>query len=468
MSSFLRAVRASNRDRMTTTTNGMPARKETGSAVLDFFTKAGASRGRSLEREFFLALQENEDLAIRALLWTRDIREGAGERKQFRDLFQALDSSHPNLAQAILHKVPEMGRWDDLLYTVNPTTRNSAFFMIQRALQEGDALAAKWMPRKGHLAVQLRKYLGLSPKQYRKALVNRTRVVETQMSRGDWEGIDFNKVPSLASARYQRAFTRHSEAYRRWTEELKKPVHLRASDVKINAGAVYPYDVLKSVFSGRADVADEQWKALPNYVGNRKILPLVDVSGSMGSLNRIPSPKSVAVSLGIYLAEKNTSVFRDLFLTFSHRPKFELLRGSLSDKIYSMDRSAWDMNTDLESAFNSILTLAYEYQVLPEDMPECILILSDMQFDSAVRYPHRAVDMIRAKYERDGYTMPRVVFWNLNSHDNTPVRFDDRGVAMVSGFSPAIMKAVLKDELEDFTPYSVMMKTLMSDRYNYK
>ena len=76
--------------------------------------------------------------------------------------------------------------------------------------------------------------------------------------------------------------------------------------------------------------------------------------------------------------------------------------------------------------------------------------------------------MIRRKYHAAGYEMPKIVFWNLNAHyESTPVRFDDNGVCHVSGFSPAIMKSVLANDLEEFTPYSVMMKTIMNERYAY-
>jgi hypothetical protein len=64
--------------------------------------------------------------------------------------------------------------------------------------------------------------------------------------------------------------------------------------------------------------------------------------------------------------------------------------------------------------------------------------------------------------------MPKIVFWNLNyGYGNVPVKFDSRNTAHVSGFSPSIMKSVLANDLEDFTPYNVMLKTLMDERYAY-
>jgi hypothetical protein len=159
-----------------------------------------------------------------------------------------------------------------------------------------------------------------------------------------------------------------------------------------------------------------------------------------------------------------------MFLTFSGRPKLEILRGTLSQRVDQLERAHWQMNTNLHAAFDEILRVAVRGNVPAEDMPDMLLILSDMQFDSCTRFDDSAQEMIKRKYANAGYEVPKIVFWNLSPYgsDNTPVRFDDKGVCHVSGFSPAIMKAVLSvEDLEDFTPFNVMVKTLMSDRYNY-
>lgn len=462
------------------TANGMKARKTSASAVLDFFGKAGSSRGTALVKEFTAALTDNQDLAIRALLWTRDIRSGAGERKQFRDLLVALESANPDLAGKLMHKVPLLGRWDDLFVYTDPINRRKALEMYADALRNEDGLAAKWAPRekstKSAIAFELRKALGLTPREYRKLLSATTNVVETQMCAKTWNKINFSHVPSLASARYQKAFGRNAgEAYSAYLRELQKPEAERNPNVKINASAVYPYDVVKSVVKGNAAVANEQWKALPNYVGNARIMPMVDVSGSMGNLRYSygkgnVQPIDVAVSLGLYLSEKNTSDFKDMFLTFSGSPKLEVLKGTLSQRVAQLEKAHWDMNTNLRKAFEEILRVAVKGKVAQEDMPEMLLILSDMQFDACARFDDSAQEMIKRKYSDAGYAVPKIVFWNLSSYgnSNTPVRFDDKGVCHVSGFSPAIMKSVLSvEDLEDFTPFNIMVRTLMNERYNY-
>jgi hypothetical protein len=474
--SFVNAVKNANNSKPARTANGMKANATSKSKVLDLFGVIGSARGSDISKQFVASMTENLDLTVRMLLWARDIRGGAGERATFRNLLVEVEKTDPVLAARLMHKVPELGRWDDLFAYRDPLNRQKAFAFIREALANQDGLCAKWMPRKGPVAVELTKFLELTPKQYRKLIVGLTNVVESKMCAKEWEAINFSHVPSVASARYQKAFGRNAkEAYSAYIAELKKPVAERADPkVKINAGAVYPYDVVKSVVKGNAAVADEQWKALPNYIGDAKIMPMVDVSGSMGSLWYSYSqlqPIDIAVSLGLYCADKNTGDFKDLFLTFSGKPKMEHLKGTLSQKMKQMEKAHWDMNTNLHAAFDEILKVAIKGNVAEKDMPQMMLILSDMQFDQCTRYDDSAMQMIKRKYNDAGYNVPKIVFWNVSMYGkadgNTPVRFDERGTAHISGFSPAIMKSVLANDLEDFTPYNVMVKALMVDRYAY-
>jgi hypothetical protein len=474
--SFVNAVKNVKVNTPARTANGMKANSTSKSKVLDLFGVIGSARGTDITKQFVASMVEDQDLTIRMLLWARDIRQGAGERQTFRNLISALEKTNPTLAGRLIAKIPELGRWDDLFAYTDHINRQKAFAFIREALANKDGLCAKWMPRKGAVAVELTKYLELTPKQYRKLLVGLTNVVETKMCAKDWNEINFSHVPSLASARYQKAFGRNAkEAYSAYIAELKKPVAERTDPkVKINAGAVYPYDVVKSVFKGNAAVADEQWKALPNYIGDAKILPMVDVSGSMGSLHYSYGsqlqPIDISVSLGLYCSDKNTGAFKDLFMTFSGKPEMVHLKGTLSQKIAQMEKASWQMNTNLHAAMDEILRIAVKGNVSEADMPQMLLILSDMQFDSCTRYDDSAMQMIKRKYNDAGYNVPKIVFWNLSMYGkengNTPVRFDERGTAHISGFAPAIMKSVLANDLEDYTPYSVMIKTLMKPRYD--
>jgi hypothetical protein len=305
-------------------------------------------------------------------------------------------------------------------------------------------------------------------------VVKLTNVVETPMCSKDWSSIDYSKVPSLASSRYQKAFSKND---RKRYEEFK--VALEEGETTVNAGALYPYDVVKSLqFNGDNTVSQAQWEALPNYMEDStdRILPIVDVSGSMGcSAGNNPNLTcmDVAVSLGLYISERNEGLFKDTFLTFSSNPSLQVLNGPLVDRLSQLKSADWAMSTDLQKAFKLILDQAVKHDVPVDEMPTKLLILSDMEFNEATSsswervsvWNPTAQQMIKGMYEEAGYEMPDIVYWNIQSrNDNCPTSFDESGTALVSGFSPSIMRSILS--CKNITPYKIMMETIDSPRYD--
>jgi Domain of unknown function (DUF2828) len=459
----------------TRTTNGMKARVSSANACVDLFYNIGASRGKNIVPAFTAAYVENSDLALRIAQWARDVRGGSGEREIFRDILRHLEKTNPTDAARLLMKVPEVGRWDDVFVFTDNDLKAKAYTMLGDALRASNGLAAKWTPRKGKIAAEIRQFFGMTPKQYRKSLVGLTNVVETQMCANDWDNINYSHVPSVAHARYKKAFGRHGQTYAEYVSKLVKG----ESGVKINASAIFPYDVLKgrigrynTMSKQELDVVQAQWDALPNYVGASNVLPMVDSSGSMTCAAGGYNSKSgltcleVAISLGLYFADKNTGKFKDTFLTFSRSPKLVNLKGNINDKIHQMNTGEV-ANTNLHAAMQLILDVAVKNNVPQAEMPDTLLILSDMQFDQGVDRDESAMEMIERKFKEAGYTVPQVVFWNLNaSYGNTPVKFDKKGTALVSGFSPAVAGGIMGGNMDDFTPEAVMLKTVMKPRYD--
>ncbi len=455
----------------TVTENGMPTNSSSLNHCVNLFFQIGAMRGinkKKLISKFSKAYNEDALIAMKILFWARDVREGAGERQIFRDILGWLCKNHSEVLKKNVHLISEYGRWDDVLTLVG--TDNcwlEPLELIKSALNNKDGLCAKWMPRKGVKANTIRKYLNMTPKEYRKLLVSLTNVVETSMCSKKWENIDYSKLPSLAASRYQKAFHKNDgERYREYINSLKK------GTVKINAGAVYPYDITKSLKFGDSEIASEQWKALPNYMegSEERILPVVDVSGSMvcsAGNNPNVSCMDVAISLGLYISERNVGQFKDTFITFSERPIFQVLNGDLKDRYQQLKRADWGMNTNLASTFELILEQAVKHQVSQHEMPTKVLILSDMEFDSANvlgKWNPTAQQMIKEMFENAGYKTPDIVYWNINArNDNFPTSFNEMGTVLVSGFSPSIMKNVLT--CDNFTPYNMMMETVDSLRY---
>lgn len=456
------------------TENGMKALKSTANANVDLYFNIGASRGKNITAQFAAAMAEDRELALRILQWARDVRGGSGERQLFRDMLVYLESRDKDAALALMFKIPELGRWDDIFVFKTKEMKEAAFTMLGDALRAQNGLAAKWTPRKGPLAAEIRAFFGMSPKQYRKSLVALTNVVESAMCANTWDGINFSHVPSLAASRYKKAFNRHTTKYAEYVAALVKG----APTVKVNAAAVYPYDVLKGFGSygwNKEFNATElghltaQWNSLPNYIGDSKVLPLVDVSGSMmcsAGQNGSVTCLDVAVSLGLYCADKNTGAFKDMFLTFSSAPELLLLKGDIVKKVDQMVKSKWGMSTDLHKALDLVLKTAVAGRVSQEDMPDMLLVMSDMQFNQCTSFDDSANQMIERKYEAAGYTVPKIVFWNLNAKGNAPAKFDKRGVALVSGFSPATLMGVLGADASEFTPEAIMRKAVCIPRYD--
>lgn len=459
------------------THNGATTHTTSLDPCVDLFFIIGASRGKDISKVFLKAFASNPELATRILLYTRDIRGGLGERDTFRKLVKLL----PTETQTkILDKIPEVGRFDDLFTLFDSGVASAAQQVVINALLSENALAAKWTPRQGNIAKTLRNKMGLTPKEFRKLLVTLSDTVEQKMCAGNWDEIDYSKLPSMASSRYQRAFGKHSQE--RYAEYLSK---LEKGETKINASAIYPHDIIKALRAGNSKACNAQWKALPNYLegSTEQILPVVDVSGSMScgvGGNGSVSCKDVAVALGIYLAERNNSAFKNEFISFSSQPHFhKLIDGAtLEQHVTTMNRSGEDMSTNLIGVFLTLLEKAVKYQVKQEDMPTKLLILSDMEFNQCqtvrirdgytmgyVSFDTENVAKIKEAYQKHGYEMPQLVFWNLNAREgNFPVRSNDVGCALVSGFSPATMKALLKGSL---TPINVMLDAVMIDRYNF-
>jgi hypothetical protein len=457
------------------TENMMPTHSTSGNPIVDMFFQMGGSRGMQVQEivaMFIKAFGSNGFLATRALFYNRDVRGGQGERRSFRIMFRYLANRHPEIARLNIPNVPYYGRWDDLLVAIDTPIEDDALDYILHGLKQSDGLCAKWMPREGKQHGKVARYLAkkwsLTPREYRLLLAGNTKVVESLMCANDWGKVIYEHVPSVAMKNYRKAFSRHDAE--RFVEFLGD---VKTGKKKIKAGAIFPHDIVKGYLnqgysyfgmpnSYKADETLElQWKALPDYMPKGlHILPVCDVSGSM-----MGEPLEVCVALGIYMAERNVGPYKDCFITFSATPKLQQLPGtSLADNVGSLCTSKWDMNTNLEAVFKLVLAQAVKHKVAEADMPKTILILSDMQFDQCItKASDTGMGMIERMYSEAGYQLPNVVFWNLRTSTGVPVKFDKKGTALVSGFSPSILKSIFNGDMD---PIKIVMRTLESERYD--
>lgn len=501
---FMNEMKKTLNDEKTLTENGAVGYRTTGKELLDLNFAVASLRSASeaeIMNKFTKAFFEDKELAVKFLFFARDIREGLGERRLFRVCLKALALLDGEAVIKFLPYVSEYGRWDDLFSLVLDVDDNDAickeiYWLVLEQLSQDEenmkagkpiSLLAKWMPsincsseqRKG-LAKRLCRFWDMPEKQYRQslsALRKYLNVVERKMCANEWDEIDYSAVPSKANLIYRNAFMEH-DALRR-QEYLDK---LQKGEVKINSSVAFPHDIVSKYFKrynefwqfviDKEDVTlEEMWKALPDLVqGCGNTIVVADGSGSMRcgvDPKSQTSALDVANALAIYFAERSSGEFKDKYITFSERPQLvDLSKGeTLKDKLniaYAHDEVS---DTNIEATFDLILQTAINSNATQEDIPTNVLIISDMEYNRAVcgRPDETLFQTIEAKFNEAGYKMPRLIFWNVNSRTNTiPVKENELGVALVSGFSVNVIKMVMSGKLD---PYEVLVEQLMSPRY---
>lgn len=480
----------------TTTANGALAHKTTGSKVYDMFAFGGAYRNKSVEDCVLLfknAFEENAELALKCLFYLRDVREGQGERRFFRECFKWLCHNHPEVARRNLIYIPEFGRWDDLLYATvsyNESWTNKTREVFTEALNiikhqlaldiqcKTPSLLAKWLPSENasssdtkEMGNTVRKYLNLSHKQYRKILSTlRTKIniIEKLMSENRWDEIEFDKIPSKAGFIYRNAFARKDMI------REKYKAFLASKETVVNADTLYPYEIVSKIVDGycyntitETDrvALEKYWQNLPDYLkGNQcKMMCVVDTSGSM-TMGKYPTPISVAISLGMYCAERLGGDFKNHFISFSHNPQLIRIEGvDFVDKVRKIYERNEIADTDLVKTFNLLYKMALNSN--PADVPETLVVISDMQINQGSNWRNKQtmktdMEIMRRQWESAGLKFPKLVYWNVNAINKT-ILDDGPNVSYISGCSPVLFEQVLRG----VTGIDLMFEKLMSKRY---
>ncbi len=488
-SNFLSAI--SKQMNLTETQNGAITNKTSLDSCVDFFAQGGSIRSNS-ESEilslFAKAFAQDKTIAVRLMYMFRDIRGGQGQRRPFRIQLQWLAQNYPDQTKHLLDHVAEYGRWDDIYSVVGTACESYAFsLMKQQVVKDLDGLTAnqpisilgKWLKRINTSSVEsvklgnlTRKAFGLSAKDYRKLCSNLNRylqVAENNMSAKTWDKIEYSKLPSQCLLKHRKAFNRNdSERYLEFIELAKQ------GKVNVNASTLYPYQIVSKILSnwtsnitpGEAEIL---WKNLPKIEVNSNAIVVADVSGSMTGL-----PMEVCISLAIYFAEQSKGPYNNKFITFSEKPTIQVLQGNnIFEKVHSLSRSEWGMSTNLEAVFKIILQAAVADELQPGDMVETIYIISDMEFNSITRNEIKTntietfYDTIKLDFEQYGYSIPKLVFWNVNANSgNFPVVHNTPNTCMISGFSPNILKYVTGEQNEILTPEGMMLEVVNSPRYS--
>ena len=486
--SFITAM--NDRQNYGLTENGALKHLSTGYKVYDLFALGGAYRTRSDKDVITLfsnALEEDELYALKCLFYLRDVRGGQGERRFFRVVYKWLCQNHLDIALRNIELLPEYGRWDDLIYScVDTPAQTVALGIIQKQLNldiqcKTPSLLAKWLPSENTsskktraLANIVRTYLRLDHRQYRKILSElrkRINIVERLMSTGQWDKIEFDKIPSKAGLIYKNAFARRDilkEQYRNF---------IKNKDTKVNANTLYPYEIVEKanrVWYRSLDDTDrlainKYWENLPDYFkgSDYSILPVVDTSGSMYG-----RPLDVACSLGIYAGERNHGPFHNHYISFSSRPQLISIEGAdLVDKVNRIYRANLCENTDLEAVFDMLLNMLLRKQAKVEDLPKALVVISDMEIDVGTGIWGRSkgwttdsakteMERIHKKWAAAGYKLPKLVYWNVDARHDT-ILDSGPNVSFCSGCSPILFQQIITGK----SGLDLMLDKLNSDRY---
>lgn len=499
------------------TENGLDTLNTTFDACLDLFGTIGALRVRpdvEIEKKFEAAYCESPLIAMKMVFYARDINEGLGERRVAKVCLRHLADRHPEDVKANFDNIVKYGRFDDLYCLTGTAVEKDAYAYMRAVFMEDVkaydehrpySLAAKWLKSANGTSQETRrlgrltaKYFGLSESAYRKIVSKLRRgldLTETQMTENKWGTIDFTKVPGGAIKKYTKAFHRHQEQrysdYIAAVKEGKKIVVKTADgtekevDAKINTKHLFPYEILEKYISFsdwcdsfclggkreyRADL-EAMWSGIDDYIQSAESNTIVIADTSFSMCGR---PMATSVGLGIYFAERNKGAFHNKFMTFSAKPSWiDLPEGaSLCDKIGVVPENC--TNTNLEAAFDLILTTAISNGLSQEDMPKNLIIITDMEFDQCViDNSSRAkqatnmtfYDKMKAKYEACGYKLPDITFWNASVRNDTyHVTKGVPHVRLVSGQSPSVFKSLIDGKT--YTPYEFMLEVLNNPRYD--
>jgi hypothetical protein len=415
------------------------------------------------------------------------------------------------------------GSWKDIKYfykinKTSPVVTYGVTLLINQIRQdiasENPSLAAKWVPREKSQYSDLfteiatnyfSEYImtaktdlsrinaiNKAKMNFRKIISTINRKLDTVQIKqcdNDWSNIDPVKQTSITMHKQKRAFFNVdrkgnqrtklddriicADKFKEFaTKAFNGEVEVKGKRISLNDFTRDALNIIPRNDSDEAKILNAQWLDNSKQTGALgKMIAMVDVSGSMYG-----DPMNAAIALGIRVAEK--SMLGKRVLTFSESPSWINLDGidNFVDMVETLKNSNWGMNTNFIAALKLILDAIITQKLKPDDVEDMVLVIfSDMQIDHADASYTSLMDTINAQYYAAGLRLwnkpfkpPHILFWNLRSTSGFPTLSTVPNASMMSGFSPALLN-VLCDEgmesLSQYSPWSLFMKSLNSDRY---
>uniref|UniRef100_A0A6C0LQ07 TROVE domain-containing protein n=1 Tax=viral metagenome TaxID=1070528 RepID=A0A6C0LQ07_9ZZZZ len=527
----------------TRTENGAVALDTSGNHIVDYFMMYTRTLTKEQNHQFLekcWAINPQKTVAV--IFNGRDRLKGKKEKTVSNQAMLWLRNNKPyTYMNNILTYVNKYGRWKDLLYICYENSgdgiihKNYELTLFANKLREdlmdlkiqemrdeeavaavadkpkkinSVSLCAKWSPsendrndRRKQFAKKIAtilygkedtKKMEKYRKEYLVPLRNKINIVETLMCNNEWDKINYEGVPGVASRRLHKAFSNHDSE--RYCEYLAK---VRSGDAKINVAGILPHE-LANYYINLRNTQDEfeenetielQWKTIIDNIKNSgdggndilgNSLAIIDLSGSMFSASNGSIPAQVAIALGIITSQCCKGMFKNKFITFSENPELvslipdaeyaEYVEKGTEPSLYTCFKSLVEVefgfNTDFVKCCEMIIKYGKDNNICDEDMPKKLFIYTDMQFDEATsdNTENNGIEVlyktIVKMFKASDYTPPKFIFWNLNSsHKETfPVNCKTEGTAMISGFSEQLLKIFMT--YDEFKPELIVEEIL--------
>ena len=369
-------------------------------------------------------------------------------------------------------------------------------------------------------------------KRFRKEVISpltkAINVTERYMCNNEWSKIKFNLVPSKCLNNYRKAFLnitktnqpRHPEDDDRNQCKINLQNHINLAEqgkAKLHGKQLFLHEItnkyntkLGRLSTEEKQILEVQWnehkkiyeELVQNNSGLDKTMVLADFSGSMTG-----TPMDVAAALALMISSLAPEPWRNKFISFETKPQvLDIPDSTLEEKMRYVMNSPWGGTTDFLAAIQLILNIGIQNKLTQDQMPKKLIIVSDMQFDSADSNQNNYYNHYKTSYntlnkyssnsfnntpsikeqtthqliqqaffnagiEVSGapWTPPTMVYWNVRDTSGYPVQSHTPNTQMLSGFSVSLLRLILDNkELPDNyqpTPYETFIEAVRGNEH---
>jgi hypothetical protein len=487
------------------TDNNADALETTNNIFLDLFTNIVRDYDyNELDKLLQKCIDKDPYRTIAIIFNARDRKDGKKEKKISNDAYLWLKFN--NFEKTYQHNInkyiEKYGSWKDVLYFVESINKKRIYddrfecdLFANQLIKDKEnfnngesvSLCAKWCPgekthyqKRYNLTTKIINVLleknnittiksnEYFRKEYLTPLRNKIDIVEKKMCYNEWRDIDYEKVPSIASKKYKNAFMkRDNERYLEYLRNVSKGIQ------KINVTGILPHELVNYYLQDETRELDltieNQWKTILDDMKKtglfNKLIAVVDVSGSMFSASNGSIPAQVAIALGLLISNCCQGMYKNKVITFHSSPSFHEIKGNtLKDQVECIRNAEWGYNTNFELIADLIIKYGKEHNLTDFDMPEKLVVLSDMQFDEAVRSDYESdkndLELLyytfSKKFRKNNYKVPKMIYWNLNADNSKsfPVNDKVKNTAIISGFSEQLLKIFMT--YDEFSPEIIL------------